>query len=97
MRASDEGRDEPPTLDERVQVQREQIFKAMSIVECCKLSTASLYAQESQESMVPALEAAYDLLNAVGAMLEAIASDFKKLCATGPRSRKGLTLIPADE
>jgi len=34
--------DDAPSLIERVEAQREQLFKAMSILECCKNASATL-------------------------------------------------------
>jgi hypothetical protein len=86
--SGDEDSVDQSTLDARVQAQREQIFKAMSILECCKLATASLYEQQNQESMVPALAAAYELLDAVGWALDDVASELKKLTPAQPKGKR---------
>lgn len=55
--------DSPPSLAERLQAEREQIFKAISIVECCKNATATLLEVNDSEYMIPAFEAVCDLLD----------------------------------
>jgi hypothetical protein len=66
--------DAAPSLAERVQVEREQIFKALSIVECCRFATATLLEGGDTECMIPAFEAVCDLLNGAAEELEGIAS-----------------------
>ena len=67
--------DDPPSLAERVQAQRDQLFKAMSIVECCKFATATLLAVDDSEYMIPAFEAICDLIDSSTEELERIASE----------------------
>lgn len=67
--------DDSPSLAERVQAQREQLFKAMSIVECCKFATATLLAVDDSEYMIPAFEAICDLIDSSTEELERIASE----------------------
>jgi hypothetical protein len=67
--------DTAPSLAERVHVEREQIFKALSIVECCRLATATLLEGGDTECMIPAFEAVCDLLNDAAEELEGIASE----------------------
>lgn len=55
--------DSPPSLAKRLQAERAQIFKAMSIVECCKNATATLLKVNDSEYMIPAFEAICDLLD----------------------------------
>jgi capsular polysaccharide biosynthesis protein len=55
--------DGPPSLAERLQAERKQIFKAISIVECCKNATATLLEVNDSEYMIPAFEAVCDLLD----------------------------------
>lgn len=62
-----------PPLAERIQALREQLFKVISIVECCKFATATLLEVDDSEYMVPAFEAIRDLLNASAEELEEIA------------------------
>lgn len=71
--------DSAPSIAERVQTQREQIFKAMSIVECCKNASATLYEVDDSEYMVPAFDTICDLLDASAGELERIASECKDL------------------
>jgi hypothetical protein len=66
--------DAAPSLAERVQVERKQIFKALSIVECCRFATATLLEVGDTERMIPAFESVCDLLNGVAEELEGIAS-----------------------
>lgn len=63
----------PASLEERVQALREQLFKVISIVECCKFATATLLEVDDSEYMVPAFEAICDLLDASAEELEEIA------------------------
>ena len=55
--------DGAPSLAERLQAERKQIFKAISIVECCKNATATLLEVNDSEYMIPAFEAVCDLLD----------------------------------
>lgn len=71
-------RDAAPSLAERVQVEREQIFKALSIVECCRFATTTLLEVGDTECMIPAFEAVCDLLNDSAEKLERIASACEK-------------------
>ncbi|MGH8174797.1 MAG: hypothetical protein ACREV5_00875 [Steroidobacter sp.] len=50
-------------IAERLQAQRKEIFKAISIVECCKNATATLLEVNDSEYMIPAFEAVCDLLD----------------------------------
>ena len=70
--------DSPPSLAARVQAQRDQLFKAMSIVECCKFATATLLAVDDSEYMIPAFDAICDLIDASTEELEKIASECAK-------------------
>lgn len=67
--------DSAPSLAERVQAQREQLFKAMSIVECCRYASATLYDVDDSEYMVPAFDTIRDLLDTSAGELERIASE----------------------
>lgn len=73
----------PPSLVERVEAQRVQIMKALSIIECCKNASATLLDVDDSEYMVPAFETVNDLLNASMEELERIASSVQRL--TEPR------------
>lgn len=66
--------DRAPSLVERVEVQRGQIMKALSIIECCKYASATLLDVDDSEYMVPAFETVHDLLNTSAEELERIAS-----------------------
>lgn len=56
-----------------VNVERERLFKAMSIIACCRLACASLLDQGGNlELMADALQAAYDLVDATAGGLEVI-------------------------
>lgn len=70
--------DSPPSLAERLQAEREQIFKAISIVESCKNATATLLEVNDSEYMIPAFEAVCDLLDTSAGELERIIDE----CAT---------------
>lgn len=61
------------SLAERVQALREQLFKVISIVECCKFATATLFEVDDSEYMVPAFEVICDLLDTSAEELEKIA------------------------
>jgi len=56
--------DSSASIAERLQAERKQIFKAISIVECCKNATATLLEGNDSEYMIPAFEAVCDLLDA---------------------------------
>lgn len=49
--------DAAPSLGERVEAERARLFKALSIVECCRFATATLFEVNDSEYMVPAFEA----------------------------------------
>lgn len=71
--------DDTPSLAERIEAQREQLFKAMSIVECCKNASATKLPVDDLEYMVPAFDTLYDLLNTAAGELERITSACKSL------------------
>ncbi|HKQ82288.1 MAG TPA: hypothetical protein VJS42_08850 [Steroidobacteraceae bacterium] len=64
-----------PSLAERLQVERKQLFKAISIIECCKNATATLLEVNDSEYMIPAFEAVCDLLDLSAVELERIVAD----------------------
>jgi hypothetical protein len=68
-----------PSLVERVEAQRGQIMKALSIIECCKYASATLLDVDDPEYMVPAFDAVHDLLNTSAEELERIASSVQRL------------------
>ena len=58
---------------EHVSGQRARLFKAMSIIACCRLACASLLnGGDDNEVMVDALQAAHDLLDATAAELASV-------------------------
>ena len=60
-------------LARHVNLERERLFKAMSIIACCRLACASLLDQGGNlELMADALQAAYDLVDATADGLEVI-------------------------
>jgi hypothetical protein len=71
--------DSPPTLAERVEVQRTQLLKALSVIECCKYASASLFNADDSEYMVPAFELVMDLLDTSAGELERIALECEAL------------------
>ena len=77
LRAS--PRDTSPSLGERVEAERERLFKALSIVECCRFATATLFEVNDSEYMVPAFEAICDLLSTSAEELERIASECEEV------------------
>jgi len=61
------------SLAQHVNVERDRLFKAMSIIACCRLACASLLDQGgSLELMTDALQAAYDLVDVAAEGLEGI-------------------------
>ena len=79
--------DAGPSLAERVGKERAQIFKALSIVECCWHATVTKWAVDDQEYMIPAFEAVCDLLNDAAEALERIASECEKFRPGGASLR----------
>ena len=71
--------DSVPSLAERVQAEREQIFKALAIVECCKYASATLYEVSDSEYMVPVFEVVRILLDSSADELGRIADECKRL------------------
>jgi hypothetical protein len=67
--------DSIPTLADRVQAEREQLFKALAIIECCKYATATSLEVSDSEYIVPVFDALCDLLNATAGELGRIAED----------------------
>jgi hypothetical protein len=60
---------------ERLGGPRGRLFKAMSIIACCRLSCASLLDSDGDlEVMTDALQAAYDLIDETAGELEVIGS-----------------------
>ena len=70
-------------IAERLQAERKQIFKAMSIIECCKNATATLLEVNDSEYMIPAFEAVCDLLDTSADELGRIVDE----CASHSRSQ----------
>lgn len=77
--------DDAPSLIERVEAQRERLFKAMSILECCKNASATLYDVDDCEYMVPAFETIYDLLDTSAGELDRIMTALDRVVASEPR------------
>jgi hypothetical protein len=75
--------DRAPSLVERVEAQRVQLMKALSIVECCKYASATLLDVDDSEYMVPAFETVHDLLNSSAEELERIATSVQRLTEPG--------------
>jgi hypothetical protein len=62
-----------PSLAEHSDDLRDHLFKALSIIACCRLACASLLDQGGNlEVMTDALQAAYDLIDATAGELEAV-------------------------
>lgn len=64
-----------PALGEQLQFERERLFKAMSVVECCRLACASKYENRNPECMIDALQVAYDIVNQVAGRLGLMSSE----------------------
>lgn len=71
--------DSPPSLAERIQAERERIFKALSLVLCCKYATVTKWQVDDSEYMIPAFEAICDLIDTSAEELEKIASQCASL------------------
>lgn len=67
------GIDAAQSLAERVETERERIFKAVSIVQCCWYAIVTKWDVDDPEYMIPAFEAVCDLLDASAEELERIA------------------------
>lgn len=65
-------------LADRVQAEREQLFKAIDIVECCKCANATLVEADPSEYMAGVFDVLSDLLNTAAGELGCIADDFRK-------------------
>jgi len=66
--------DAAPSLAERVELERERISKAVSIVLCCWYAMVTKWDVDDHEYMIPAFEAVCDLLDDAAEELEGIAS-----------------------
>lgn len=64
---------------ERVQAEREQLFKVIGIVELCRLATATTLDITDPEYLIPAFETICDQLNASAERLEWLTADLQKL------------------
>ena len=71
--------DAAPSLTERVEAERERIFKAVSIILCCWYAMVTKWEVDDHEYMIPAFETVCDLLNDAAEELEGIASACEKL------------------
>lgn len=62
-------------VGERMQMQRERLFKAMAIIDCCRYGSDSMIGDgdEDRPDIVTALGAAYDLIDEVAEALEPLA------------------------
>jgi hypothetical protein len=67
------------SLAERVEAERERIFKAVSIVLCCWYAMVTKWDVDDHEYMIPAFETVCDLLNDAAEELEGIASACEKV------------------
>lgn len=66
---------EPGDCSKPMDRPRDQLFKAMSIIACCRLACASLLEVDGDpEFMTDALQAAYDLIDVAAGALEVIGS-----------------------
>lgn len=67
------------SLAKQVQVTRDKLFKATSIVACCRLACASLLAQGGDlEVMADALQAAHDLIDESAGQLGVICDEDRR-------------------
>ena len=63
-------------LAQHMNIERDRLFKAMSIIACCRLACASLLDQGGDmELMADALQAAHDLVGATVDGLEVIGAE----------------------
>ncbi len=64
-------------MAEQVDAERERVFKAISIIACCRLACASKFVYHPQV-MTDALQAAHDILDEAAGELEMIGSQHSK-------------------
>jgi len=57
---------------ERIQAQREQLFRAISVVRCCRNATATKLVEDDVEYMIPAFETVCELLDSAADELATI-------------------------
>jgi len=74
--------DEPLPLAARIQAEREQLFKAISIVECCKYANATVMEVDDQDYMLGVYDALYDILDCAAGELGCIADDYRGAACT---------------
>lgn len=65
-----------PSLAERVHAERGTLFKAGSIIGCCRLACASKLVNHNPELMADALQASYDLISDACEGLEFVIDGF---------------------
>jgi hypothetical protein len=61
------------SVAERIQAQREQLFRAISVVRCCRNAAATKLVEDDVEYMIPAFETVCDLLDSAADELASIA------------------------
>lgn len=67
------------SLADRIQAEREQLFKALAIIECCKYASGTSLEMSDVEFMVPVFEAVCDLLNTSAGELGRIADEYRHI------------------
>jgi hypothetical protein len=71
------------SIADRLQAQREEIFKAMGILDCCKYASDSMLAPKNgRPDMASALDAAHGLLNVAAGELGELADETSVLDRT---------------
>jgi len=60
-------------------LEREQLFKALALVECCKYASATSLELSDLEFMIPVFEAVCDLLNTSAGEPGRIADDYRHI------------------
>jgi len=81
--ASRKQRERAPPLLERIEAERNQLFKVISIVEMVGAACGSVVMKRCPDGATGALEAACDILNRVAGELEVIGSEVGREARTG--------------
>lgn len=71
--------DAAASIAERVEAERQRIFKAVSIVLCCWYAMVTKWDVDDHEYMIPAFETVCDLLNDAAEELEGVVSTCEAL------------------
>ena len=72
--------DNAQSLAERIQAEREKLFGAAGIVDCCIYASDSMLARKrGRPNLLSALEAAHEVINCTASMLEEFCDELRRV------------------